>query len=329
MGPSRYDRLTREELQKALDEKDHLIQELRVQMKGLEEEKGYLNKKKEEYKVQVIDLESALRHEQQQNEVKANRKELERLRKDLKEKEAKNDNLMKAIDKLNDRMIEYEKQKSNATEDLNSKALVENTQGKKLKNDVEMLRNKNNLLESSKKLLQEQINQYKIKEQGHEEELKKFLLERDEARKALQQTRDRMEAEMRHREKIQIELNSLKSDIKIGNEYSQKMSYDQLIKKNKELENDIIILKCKQQTVVVYNKEAGTFEYIGEPIFMNNEGPITDIEDFINRLRQWLAQNERLTVRSIFESLDKQNFGELPEAKFDQAMSKIGVKLRP
>ena len=39
---------------------------------------------------------------------------------------------MKAIDKLNDRMIDYEKQKSNMTEDINSKALVDNTTGKKL-----------------------------------------------------------------------------------------------------------------------------------------------------------------------------------------------------
>lgn len=54
---TKYDRLTREELQKTLDEKDHLIHELRSQMKALEEEKGYLNRKKEEYKNQILDLE--------------------------------------------------------------------------------------------------------------------------------------------------------------------------------------------------------------------------------------------------------------------------------
>lgn len=36
-----------------------------------------------------------------------------------------------------------------------------------------------------------------------------------------------------------------------------------------------------------------------------------------------------MTVRSIFESLDRENFGELTESKFETAMHKIGVDLRP
>ena len=35
-----------------------------------------------------------------------------------------------------------------------------------------------------------------------------------------------------------------------------------------------------------------------------------------------------MTVRSIFESLDLQNFGELNEAKFETALRKVGVDLR-
>lgn len=53
----KYERLTREELQKAIDEKDHLIMEFRTQMKGMEEEKGYLNKTREGLKNQILDLE--------------------------------------------------------------------------------------------------------------------------------------------------------------------------------------------------------------------------------------------------------------------------------
>jgi hypothetical protein len=41
------------------------------------------------------------------------------------------------------------------------------------------------------------------------------------------------------------------------------MSYDQLLAKVKELENDNVILKCQLKPVVLYNKDAGTFEYIG------------------------------------------------------------------
>ena len=46
-------------------------------------------------------------------------------------------------------------------------------------------------------------------------------------------------------------------------------------------------------------------------------------------LKQWVNRNERLTVRTIFESYDKENFGELNATLFEKAMTKIGVKLRP
>lgn len=78
----------------------------------------------------------------------------------------------------------------------------------------------------------------------------------------------------------------------------------------------------------MYNKESGTFEYIGEPIYLNHERDLQDIEEFLASVRAWLARNERLTLKSIFESMDKENFGELSETKFESALLKIGVKLR-
>ena len=65
-------------------------------------------------------------------------------------------------------------------------------------------------------------------------------------------------------------------------------TYDQLVARNKELENDIIILQCQQKTVVVYNKENGAFEYIGEPISLNHDRELSDIEEILASLRSWL-----------------------------------------
>lgn len=79
---------------------------------------------------------------------------------------------------------------------------------------------------------------------------------------------------------------------------------------------------------MVYNKEVGTFEYIGEPIFLNNERDLADIDEILASMRAWLTRNDRLTIKSIFESLDKDNFGELSIEKFEIAMKKIGIKLR-
>jgi hypothetical protein len=63
----------------------------------------------------------------------------------------------------------------------------------------------------------------------------------------------------------------------------------------------------------------------------SGEPEIADIEEFIGCLKKWLGrpENQSLTVRTIFESLDTQNFGELTESKFEIAMHKIGVELRP
>lgn len=80
--------------------------------------------------------------------------------------------------------------------------------------------------------------------------------------------------------------------------------------------------------MVVYNKETGTFEYIGDPIPLNLDKEVADIDEFLSQLRKWMAKNERLTLKSIFESIDRENYGELTEAKFEQALAKIGVQLR-
>ena len=68
---------------------------------------------------------------------------------------------------------------------------------------------------------------------------------------------------MKRRQNLQIELNAFKSQSKVEVESKSGFSYEQLIAKNKEQENDLMIMKYQQKTVVVYNKETGTFEYIG------------------------------------------------------------------
>jgi hypothetical protein len=86
--------------------------------------------------------------------------------------------------------------------------------------------------------------------------------------------------------------------------------------------------------VVLYNKENGTFEYISQPISLigrGENGEINDMEEFIAEIKKWLArsENQSLTVRSIFEAIDIQNFGTLTEKDMHTAFNKIGVDLRP
>lgn len=55
------------------------------------------------------------------------------------------------------------------------------------------------------------------------------------------------------------------------------------------------------------------------------------MEEFIAEVKKWLArpENQSLTVRSIFEALDIQNFGTLLEKDIHTAFNKIGIELRP
>ena len=56
----KYEKLSREEIYRALDEKDGVIQQLRGSLRGTEEEKGVINRQKNEYATQVADLEHEL-----------------------------------------------------------------------------------------------------------------------------------------------------------------------------------------------------------------------------------------------------------------------------
>jgi hypothetical protein len=55
---------------------------------------------------------------------------------------------------------------------------------------------------------------------------------------------------------------------------------------------------------------------------------MADIDEFLASTRSWLKRNERLTLQRVFESMDKENFGELAETKFESALLKVGIKLR-
>ena len=81
----------------------------------------------------------------------------------------------------------------------------------------------------------------------------------------------------------------------------------------RELEADNKILESQKKTVVVYNKQLGTFEYIGEPRLLDYGKEMTSVNDVLAEITRHLSQHSRITVSPIFYSLDKGNFGELAE----------------
>ena len=66
------------------------------------------------------------------------------------------------------------------------------------------------------------------------------------------------------------------------------MSYEALLQRNKELEQDNRILQCQTKTVVVYNRENGCFEYIGEPRPLDFNSEIKTVREVLDRMIIWL-----------------------------------------
>ena len=69
--------------------------------------------------------------------------------------------------------------------------------------------------------------------------------------------------------------------MKIGGNVGGKMTYENLLTRITELEADNRILECQKKTVVVYNKEVGSFEYIGEPRPLNPHAQVENVQTLI------------------------------------------------
>lgn len=79
----RYEKLTREELSRTLDEKDAVVQRQTTELAALDLQLRHLKEKNAELNDKVLDLSTQLDLERQQLELKAKVKELERVRREL------------------------------------------------------------------------------------------------------------------------------------------------------------------------------------------------------------------------------------------------------
>lgn len=323
-----YERMTREDLQKTLLEKDFKIQELSETISGLKAEYSKLGQSKKELIMQNQQLEQKIWEEKQNNQQKANHREIEDLKKKLKHQEAQNEKLSHTILELNQVMQKITKDNLNITEDHKMTKIQENSKVGELMMQVTDLKRNQTMKETNLKLAKEELKKLKISQQEKEDREKKLIQEKEEAAKALKQRNETIDAEIKKRQALQIEVNALRQKVTIDAVGAGGVTFEQLQAKTKEMENDILILQCKQKTVVTYNKESATFEYIGEPALLNFQKELTDVEEVVTAMKAWLEKNQRLTVKSIFEAMDKENFGELTDQKFDLALAKIGVKLR-
>ena len=109
------------------------------------------------------------------------------------------------------------------------------------------------------------------------------------------------------------------------------LTYTDLQDRVKELQNDVRILEAQRKTVIAINPASSAFEYIGDPLPLDQAAELRSAEALVKGLKTWLARptNERLSVLQIFEQMDLQASGEVSARDFEGAMARLGVMLRP
>ncbi len=86
------------------------------------------------------------------------------------------------------------------------------------------------------------------------------------------------------------------------------MSYDKLIERNRDLENEVYVLNKQKATIIACNKEFGTFEYLGKALPLSNTGKdLKTIKEILEALERWfkMPANKRLSIAGVFRSVDR------------------------
>lgn len=204
-GP-RYEQLTREEMSASLDEKDGLIRQLEQERAALRKDLLDFKAKNQEMEDRLDDARTELEREREHVELRQRTQELERVRTELKHKERKLAELKQVVGELGKRMTEYEIQKSGGAEEQKMLAIQE---GLKRKEHEEAIRKKDlkiEMLERSRKDKEDDLKATKVREQELTEQVKKLTAIAEAAKSDLKVAQERMTAEVRQREKMQVQL---------------------------------------------------------------------------------------------------------------------------
>ena len=233
------------------------------------------------------------------------------------------DNLKKAIDKFKEELFHYTKEKIDQKEENQIAKLKSEQSAKQAKDEKEKLGNKLDDIKTRNTNLSKECNDLKVQIADKDDKFARLMIEKEEIEKDIQKKEDALNDERAKRSKIEAELTMFTEENRaIGG-----MDIRRLNDRNKELEEENKILQSQRVPVVAYNKEFGTMEYIGAPQYMeygikhqNRDGLPNTVQDVTKKMKEWLGRessnNNRLSVKGIFHSMDRGNFGELKEDAF-------------
>lgn len=180
------------------------------------------------------------------------------------------------------------------------------------------------------KKLRERVTEVEDSLAAEKRKAAKYLTEKDELREQLAGARRELESARIAKQRDKEEIENLLAD-KRGGAKGGAPTYASLQDKVQALENEVYLLEAQKKTVLAHNPRTGAFEYIGEPLALNQQAELKSLEAVMTAMKAWLARptNDRLSVQQIFEGLDLMGAGEVTPASFEGAMSRLGIRLRP
>ena len=104
---SKLDRLSIKEFERQLQEKDHIIQQLRARFEGHKSETDHYSKKRDERLDEISQLKNELAREKARNDVSVISKRLEKVQSERKQQDETIKALNKAIDSFKDQMTKF------------------------------------------------------------------------------------------------------------------------------------------------------------------------------------------------------------------------------
>jgi chromosome segregation ATPase len=168
----------------------------------LEQQLAHIRSRNQELHDRVNDLSYQLEEEKRQVELKAKIRELEKIKRELAEKDKKNHQLSEAITAFSKRMEDFEINKTNTTEDNKFKLMDGDLKRKEWAQEKQQLQTKIQMLENSRKTAQDDLKAAKVKEQEMLEQLKKAQTDKDEMAKEKKVAEERTRAEIKQRERL-------------------------------------------------------------------------------------------------------------------------------
>lgn len=327
----KYETIPRRELESLCYQKDDKIEDQSRQIASLNRDKELLKqtREQEEFKEKPFDFNDI----SSSKKVRALQIDVDRLTKELRRKEKYEKKLNATINEITDKLVKLEQMKGISKEEMSiasrPSAKAGGTQAdadKIAELDKQLKAKEDRLLISTQKLktLEADFNESKaellrLKESEYllKQEVKNNLIMKQKLIDDFQKERRELKRMTREAQKL----------VEVGGEQASGANLE-LKLQVKQLEKEIVLLKSQARPVVAFNSENKSFEYIGDPVPLKlDETPCENIDELLSLSKDWLKANNRITIRTIFNSFDYNKSGYLDRELLTPMFSRIGIKL--